>query len=96
MKAGAPHPLLSAAFWTAPDERWKPWQQADAPESAKTWASLSSVERLLVPLFSHTNRQGRERESRAHRLDDVNFRSILLILKIFKSGGSVTFASSFI
>lgn len=62
MKAGAPHPLLSAAFWTAPDERWKPWQQADAPESAKTRASLSSVERLLVPLFSHTNRQGRERE----------------------------------
>lgn len=53
-------------------------------------------EALSAALQSHQQTGKRERESRAHRLDDVNFRSILLILKIFKSGGSVTFASSFI
>lgn len=83
MKVGAPHPRLSPSLWTAPDESWKPWQQARTQESAKTLAPLKSrsMKRLLVPLFSHTNTTLYTIKTHRRMLTawtDVHFRSIHL------------------
>ncbi len=68
------------SLWTAPDESWKPWQQAHTQESAKTLAplKLSSMKRLLAPRFSLTNTTLYTIKTHRETLTvtDVNFRSV--------------------
>lgn len=80
-------PGLALSLWTAPDESWKPWQQAHTQESAKTLAPLkwSSMKRLSAPLFSHGNTTlcsiKTHRRMLTARTDVNNFRSMLKLEK---------------